>query len=64
MLKANQKVRDTAKAAGIKHWEIANYMGISEPTLVRWLRTPMPDGREKTVLRAIAELAQTKQKEE
>lgn len=64
MLKANQKVRDTAKAACIKHWEIANHMGISEPTLVRWLRTPMPAEREKAVLHAIAELTQVKQKED
>ncbi len=63
MLKVNQNVREAAKAAGVKHWEIANHIGISEPTLVRWLRTPMPVEREKTVLRSIAELAQLKQKE-
>lgn len=63
-MKANLKVRDAAKAAGVKHWEIANYMGISEPTLVRWLRTPMPVDREEKVLHAIAELVQIKQREE
>lgn len=63
ILKANQKVRDTAKAAGVKQWEIAVHLGISEPTLVRWMRVPMAVDREKTILQAIAELSREKQKE-
>lgn len=63
-MKANQKVRDAAKAAGVKQWEIAVHLGISEPTLVRWMRMPMPANREKEILQAIAELALEKQKEE
>ncbi len=63
ILKANQKVRDAAKVAGIKQWEIANFLGISEPTIVRWMRTQMTADREKTVLHAIAELARKKQME-
>lgn len=63
-MKANQKVRDAAKAAGIKQWEIAIHLGISEPTLVRWMRMPMPVDREKAILQAIVELALEKQKEE
>lgn len=62
-MKANQKVRDAAKASGIKQWEIAVHLGISEPTIVRWMRIPMPADREKAILQAIAELAQKKQKE-
>ena len=64
ILKANQKVRDAAKAAGVKQLEIAVHLGISEPTLVRWMRMPMPANREKEILQAIAELALEKQKEE
>lgn len=63
ILRANEKVRDVAKAAGIKQWEIAVHLGISEPTIVRWMRMPMPADREKAILRAIAELAQKKQEE-
>ncbi len=62
-MKANQNVRDAAKASGIKQWEIAVHLGISEPTLVRWMRMPMSAEREKAMLQAIAELAQEKQKE-
>lgn len=64
ILRANQKVRDAAKAAGVKQWEIAVHLGISEPTIVRWMRMPMSVDREKAILQAIAELAQEKQKEE
>lgn len=64
ILRANQKVRDAAKAAGVKQWEVAVHLGISEPTIVRWMRMPMSVDREKAILQAIAELAQEKQKEE
>lgn len=61
ILRANQKVRDAAKAAGVKQWEVAVHLGISEPTIVRWMRMPMSVDREKAILQAIAELAQEKQ---
>lgn len=62
-MKANQKLRDAAKAVGVKQWEIAVHIGISEPTLVRWMRMPMSSDREKTILAAIAELSQENRRE-
>lgn len=59
----NADIRSTAKAAGIKQWEIAAHLGISEPTLIRWLRFPLTAEREKAIMQAIAELSQNKQKE-
>lgn len=50
ILRANQKVRDAAKVAGVKQWEIAVHLGISEPTIVRWMRMPMSVDREKAIL--------------
>ena len=55
-MKANQKIRDRAKDAGVRHWEIAEYMGISEPTIMRWLRVPLSPEREKAILEAIEAL--------
>lgn len=52
-MKANQKVRDAAKKNGVKHWQIAQYLGISEPTIMRWLRTPLSPEKEIAVMRAI-----------
>ena len=50
---ANQEVRNRAKRMGVKHWQIAEYLGISEPTIMRWLRVPLSQEREKMVLEAI-----------
>lgn len=56
-MKANQTVRDEARKRGVKHWQIAQKLGISEPTIMRWLRTPLTPEREKKVLSAINEVA-------
>ena len=52
-MKANQTIRETAKRRGVKHWQIAEYLGISEPTIMRWLRVPLPPEREKAIMEAI-----------
>lgn len=54
---ANQMVRDAAKRNGVKHWQIAEYLGISEPTIVRWLRIPLSPEKEQAILKAIEALA-------
>lgn len=40
ILRANQKVRDAAKAAGVKQWEVAVHLGISEPIPFRSSSSP------------------------
>lgn len=57
MMKANQEIRAAAKKMGVKHWQIAEYLGISEPTIMRWLRVPLSPEREKAIMAAISELA-------
>lgn len=56
-MKANQAIRDEAARKGVKHWQIAVRLGISEPTIMRWLRTPLSPEREKAVLGAIEAIA-------
>lgn len=56
-MKANQTVRDAAKMNGVKHWQIAEYLGISEPTIMRWLRAPLSAEKEKAIMEAIEALA-------
>ena len=60
LLKANQNVREAAKLAGVHHWEIALEIGVSEQTLVRWLRTPLDADSERKVLLAIETLERRK----
>ena len=54
--KENQPIRDAAKAAGIPLWRIAAAIGISEPTIIRWLRVPLSENKERRILEAIATL--------
>ena len=56
-MKANNEIRKVAKDHGIKHWEIAMRLGISEQTLMRWLRTPLSIEKESAITAAINELA-------
>lgn len=56
-IKANDGIRRTARAAGIPYWRIALTIGVSEPTLIRWLRVPLTEDKEKRIMAAIAELA-------
>lgn len=56
-MKANETVRAAAKARGIPLWKIAIQMGVSEPTMIRWLRIPLSSEKEAAILTAIDELA-------
>lgn len=51
--KANQVVRKAARVAGIPLWMIAAEVGVSEPTLLRWLRFPLSPEREQQIMTAI-----------
>lgn len=56
MDKANKELRDTFKAAGLFHWQIADVIGVNEITLGRWLRKPLPPDKEQQILQAIEAL--------
>lgn len=57
MTKANEKVREAAKSQGVPLWRIAAQMGVSEPTMIRWLRLPLNPEKEKTIMEAIEVIA-------
>jgi len=50
---ANEKIKLYARGKGIAQWQIADRLGISEPTLTRLFRTPMDPKMEKLVKDAI-----------
>lgn len=45
----NQDIRQYAKKAGVRLWEVAEFLGISDPTMTRKLRHELPE-TEKTKL--------------
>lgn len=55
-LKANETVRKAARTANVPLWRVAAELGISEPTLTRWLRFPLTPDKEAAMLAAISEL--------
>lgn len=53
----NQEIRQAIKAAGLKQWQVAKAIGVSEYSFIRWLRDELPEERRKAVYKAIEELS-------
>ena len=53
----NLMVRERAKKQKVSLWRIAHEIGISEPTITRWLRVPLSQQKEKLILDAISKLS-------
>ena len=54
MIKKNTDIRKAAKESGVFLWEIADKLGVSEPT--RWLRKEMPDSQKAKFYSAIEQV--------
>ena len=59
---ANKIIREELKARGVRHWELAHALGISEQTMVRRLRFEMDEDRQLEMLMKIEEIAKRKEK--
>ena len=55
----NLSIRQAAKAAKLPLWEIADAMGISEPTMTRLLRRELPDTDKHRIMAIIRKLSKT-----
>lgn len=54
---ANLDLRRTAKANGVSLWQIADKLGISEPSMTRRLRFELPEEEKNKIIGIITELA-------
>lgn len=52
----NNDIREKAKANGVFLYAVAAEMGISEPTLIRWLRFELPQEKKQRILSAIEQI--------
>lgn len=52
----NQDIRLKARGSGVSFWEIADYIGVSEPTFTRIMRRPVDKETKHRILNAIAEI--------
>jgi len=54
--KANQDIRKEIQQQGLKHWQVAEQIGITASTFTVWLRTPLTDERRQRTEKALKEL--------
>lgn len=57
----NVEIRSAYMLAGIKQWQLAEAMGISETHLSRKLRKELPQEEKQTILEIIDRLSKEKQ---
>lgn len=60
----NLAIREAAKSNGVRFWEIAEAMGVSEATVTRMLRRELPEVERRKILNVVADLARRKEAEE
>ena len=53
----NADVREKAKSAGVKIWQIADALGIRDYNLSRKLRYELPEAEKKKILQIIEQLS-------
>jgi hypothetical protein len=53
----NQEIRLAARGAGVPLWQLAEALGVSEPTMTRKLRHELPDDEKARILAIIHKLA-------
>lgn len=54
---ANQDIRQYAKKAGVRLWEVAEFLGISDPTMTRKLRHELSETEKAKLFEIIDKLA-------
>jgi len=53
----NQELRNEMRIANVRQWEVADAIGISEMTMVKWLRKELDEDKKARVRKGI-ELAE------
>lgn len=48
--KANQRIREALKEAGLRQWQLARIMGMGETTIVRYLREELPEEEQDKII--------------
>lgn len=55
-MRENEHIRKAARVAGVPLWKVAAAIGVSEPTLIRWMRFPLPAEKEAHIMETISVL--------
>lgn len=52
----NMDIRDLIIKRRLKHYEVANALGINECTFSKWLRTELPEEKKEHIKKVIMEI--------
>lgn len=52
----NKDIKQLLKSKGIYQWQLADRLGISEPTITRWFRRELPQEKKKHIIKVIKEM--------
>ena len=53
----NRDLRDEMRIANVRQWEVAEAIGVSEMTMVKWLRKELDDSKKALVREGISKAA-------
>lgn len=59
-MQANMEIRNTAKRSGVRLWEVAEAIGITDAMFSRKLRRELPEAERRKLLNVVADLAHRK----
>ena len=54
-MRANSELRSQIERRRLRHYEIADTLGVSPYTLSHWLQSELPDDKKRVILDAIRE---------
>lgn len=54
----NKDLRDEMRIANVRQWEVAEAIGISEMTMVKWLRRELSDSKKMLIREGISKVVQ------
>lgn len=57
----NKDLREEFRIANVRQWEVAEAIGISEMTFVKWLRRELPEDKKKLVREGISKVKKSRQ---
>lgn len=58
---SNKNIRESAKEKRVYLWQIANAMGISEPTMTRRMRSELSEQEQANIMSIIQKLSEQKE---
>lgn len=56
MIRANEKIRQAIEKSGLRYWQIADKLGITDGNFSRLLRKELPEEKQSEIYNIISEL--------